>query len=405
MSNLELPAVVLDCGTGYTKLGYSGNVEPCSIFPTVISCSGGVKQRGSSSASPLADLDFPIGYEALQVSAGNTRALLNHGAVNSWDDMESFWQQCIFRKLRCDPANHRFLLTEPPMNPPESRERTAEVMFESFGVAGLYIGVQAVLALAGSFASQGLSGRPLTGTVVDSGDGVTHVVPVVDGFVAGSCVRSLPLAGASVTSFVQRLLRERGEPIPPELSMEAARQVKEAHCYVCQDMAKEFARHEDDPKKHHRKHSMADPRSGQDVSFDVGYERFLGPEIFFTPEIVNESVSPLPRVVDDAIQGCGIDARRSLYGNIVLSGGSTMFRDFGRRMRKDIKGIIASRASAGAQEVDVNVVAHYNQRCAVWFGGSVAASMPSFPSVCHSRADYEEHGPRICRRNIVFTDA
>jgi len=182
------------------------------------------------------------------------------------------------------------------MNPPESRERTAEVMFESFGVAGLYIGVQAVLALAGSFASQGLSGRPLTGTVVDSGDGVTHVVPVVDGFVAGSCVRSLPLAGASVTSFVQRLLRERGEPIPPELSMEAARQVKEAHCYVCQDMAKEFARHEDDPKKHHRKHSMADPRSGQDVSFDVGYERFLGPEIFFTPEIVNESVSPLPRV-------------------------------------------------------------------------------------------------------------
>ena len=106
------------------------------------------------------------------------------------------------------------------MNSPENRERLAEVMFETFGVAGMYIGVQAVLALTGSFASQGMTGRNLTGAVVDSGDGVTHVVPVVDGYVVGSCIKSMPMAGGSVTALVQRLLRERGEPIPPELSME-----------------------------------------------------------------------------------------------------------------------------------------------------------------------------------------
>lgn len=67
---------------------------------------------------------------------------------------------------------------------------------------------------------QGMTGQRLTGTVVDSGDGVTHVVPVVDGFVVGSCIKSMPLAGSNITSHVQRMLRERGEPIPPELSME-----------------------------------------------------------------------------------------------------------------------------------------------------------------------------------------
>ena len=65
------------------------------------------------------------------------------------------------------------------MNPPENRENTAEIMFESFNCQGLYIAVQAVLALAASWTSSKVTDRSLTGTVIDSGDGVTHVIPVV----------------------------------------------------------------------------------------------------------------------------------------------------------------------------------------------------------------------------------
>ena len=72
-----------------------------------------------------------------------------------------------------------FLQTEPPLNTPENREYTAEIMFESFNVPGLYIAVQAVLALAASWTSRQVGDRTLTGTVIDSGDGVTHVIPVV----------------------------------------------------------------------------------------------------------------------------------------------------------------------------------------------------------------------------------
>lgn len=91
------------------------------------------------------------------------------------------------------------------MNTPENREYTAEIMFESFNVPGLYIAVQAVLALAASWTSRDVSDRCMTGTVVDSGDGVTHVIPVSDGYVIGSCIRHIPIAGRDVTYFVQQV--------------------------------------------------------------------------------------------------------------------------------------------------------------------------------------------------------
>lgn len=93
--------------------------------------------------------------------------------------MERFMEQSIFKYLRAEPEDHHFLLTEPPLNTPENREYTAEIMFESFNVPGLYIAVQAVLALAASWTSRQLGERTLTGIVIDSGDGVTHVIPVV----------------------------------------------------------------------------------------------------------------------------------------------------------------------------------------------------------------------------------
>lgn len=132
--------------------------------------------------------------------------------------MEKFWEQCIFKYLRAEPEDHYFLLTEPPLNTPENREFTAEIMFESFNVPGLYIAVQAVLALVASWSSsKGV--QSLTGTVVDSGDGVTHVIPVSDGYVIGSCIKYIPIAGRDITYFIQSLLREREFNIPPEQSM------------------------------------------------------------------------------------------------------------------------------------------------------------------------------------------
>ena len=126
------------------------------------------------------------------------------------------------------------------MRRPENREYTAEVMFETFNVPGLYIAVQAVLALAASWTSQDVTENSLTGTVIDSGDGVTHVIPVSEGYVIGSCIKSMDLAGRDITNFIMKLQRDRNEPVPPDQAQQVARKVKEQWSYTCPDLKKEF---------------------------------------------------------------------------------------------------------------------------------------------------------------------
>jgi actin-related protein 3 len=171
------------------------------------------------------------------------------------------------------------------LNPPENREYAAEIMFETFNVPGLYIGVQAVLALAAAFTQLPSAERTLTGTVIDSGDGVTHVIPVAEGYVIGGAIKHIPLAGRDITAFVQQSLRDRGEPIPPQDSLEVARRIKENHCYVGQDIVKEFQRFDANPGKHFARLPFTNPRTRAGYSVDVGYEQFLAPELFFNPEI------------------------------------------------------------------------------------------------------------------------
>jgi actin-related protein 3 len=402
----EYPAVVLDCGTGYTKMGLAGNVEPSLTIPTAVTYDA-VTSKSSSKVTGLEDLDFSIGHEALANAATSSVSYpIKQGMVNNWDHMERFYQQCILKYMRVDPEQHAFILTEPPLNPPENREYTAEIMFETFGVPGLYIGVQAVLALYAGFAAVDKPtkrGGSLTGTVVDSGDGVTHIIPVADGYVIASNIKSIPIAGRDITSFVQQLLRERGEPVPPDMSLDVARQIKERHCYIASDIAKEFSKHHEQPDKYVKQYTGVNPKTGREFTVDVGYERFLGPEVFFNPEIYSASYTmPLPTVIDQCIQTCPLDCRRPLYGNIVLSGGSTMFKDFGRRVQRDMKRLVDARTPSAANPVDVHVVSHATQSYAVWFGGSVLGMMPEFGQACHTKAEYEEVGPSICRTNTVF---
>ena len=125
------PALIINNGTGYTKMGFSGNVEPCCIAPTVVAINESFLNQNRSPTNP----SYPI----------------VHDQVDNWDVMKRFWQQCIFNYLRCDQDDHYFLLTGSALTAPESREYTGEIMFETFNVSGLYIAVQPVLALAAGY--------------------------------------------------------------------------------------------------------------------------------------------------------------------------------------------------------------------------------------------------------------
>lgn len=408
----------MDNGSGFTKLGYAGNSDPQWVIPTLLASRNTSKLTGTGSSTMkkaylMEDLDFYIGDEALVRHNSKTHMLgypIRHGQIDNWDMMERYWEACMFHYLRCEPENHPVLLTEPPLNSPENREYTAEIMFESFNVPSLYIAVQAILALAASWASGKThqTSSPLTGIVVDSGDGVTHAIPVVDGYVIMSAIKSIPIAGREVTVFLQQMLREREPSIPPEDLSEVVKYIKENQCYVCPDIVQEFKKFDQEPSKF--------LKYEKSCTFDIGYERFLAPEIFFSPEMANPDYTlPLPDLVDEVIQLCPMDARRGLYKNIVLSGGSTMFKDFGKRLQRDIKRLADIRVQnsqiTGGQSaidfkttpIDVNVISHRKQRFAVYYGGSLLASTEQFHTVARTKEEYQECGPSLFRESKVIT--
>jgi len=412
MTSSKAP-VVIDNGTGYTKMGFAGNYEPNYIVPSLIA--NVTEKHGAKGKDDVADLDFFIGEEAaIKRPNYNVDYPIRHGIVDNWDNMEKYWQRCIYQYLSCDPEEHYMLLTEPPMNTPENREYTAEIMFETFNVPGLYIAVQAVLALCASLLTKQdpNTGKnaSVTGTVIDSGDGVTHIIPVVEGYVIGSCIKHIPLAGRDVTNFMIQTLRERGENLPPDNALEVAKKIKEMFCYVCPDIVSEYEKFDTDPTRF-RVYKGTDLKTKKPYTIDVGYERFLGPEIFFSPEIFSSDFTePLPDVVDKTVQACPIDTRRPLYNYITLSGGSTMYKHFTKRLERDIRRKVKDRFDAtqkrfpnvGVKPITVNVITHPFQRFAVWFGGSMLASQPEFLGFFHTKAEYEEKGPRIARHNPVF---
>ncbi|THD28881.1 Actin protein 3B [Fasciola hepatica] len=304
----------------YSKVGYAGNSEPQSIFPSCIAvkeyCKVGTREVRRLGTG-LDDLNFYIGDDALALDGKNDFSVkwpIRHGIIEDWDLMQRFMEQVIYKVLRAEPEDHYFLLTEPPLNTPENREYTAEIMFETFNVPGLYIAVQAVLALAAPWSTCPKEERVLTGTVVDSGDGVTHVIPVVDGYVVGSCIKHIPIAGRDITTFIQYLLRERETNIPPEMSMEVAKQIKERYSYVCPDLAKEFAKYDSQPDKWIRPHVVPKTAKYPEFSVDVGYERFLGPEIFFQPEDEFYSVCHTKKQYEEF--GPGICRHNPVFGTM-----------------------------------------------------------------------------------------
>lgn len=394
-------------------MGYAGNVEPNYIVPTLIAVLADSKKGTPANKNKIDDLDYKIGFEAAVKNADyNIDYPIRHGIIDNWDNMERYWARCIYQYLCCDPEEHFLLLTEPPMNTPENREYTAEVMFETFNVPGLYIAVQAVLALCASLITQGGGSGSVTGTVIDSGDGVTHVIPVAEGYVIGSCIKHIPLAGRDVTNFMVQQLRDRGEKLPPEAAIEVANKIKEQFCYVCPDIVKEFQKYDADPTKF-RTYNGKIKKTGKEYSIDIGFERFLGPEIFFSPEIFSSDwTDPLPQVIDQCIQGCPIDTRRKLYKYITLSGGTTMFKHFVKRLERDIKRKTKERYDFSKKQyptmdikpLEVNVVTHAFQRFAVWFGGSMLASQAETLSKFHTKAQYQEIGPSICRANPAVTE-
>ncbi|KHJ43465.1 V-type ATPase, D subunit [Trichuris suis] len=356
--------VVVDNGTGFVKCGFAGSNFPERIFPSIV---GRPILRSRDRIGEFEVKDVMVGNECnglrqmLHVSYP-----MDNGIVRHWDDMTLLWDYTFGpENLDINPSECKLLLTEPPLNPNKNRERMVEVMFEKYGFQGVHVAVQAMLTLY----AQGL----VTGVVVDSGDGVTHICPIYQGFSLPHLTRRLDIAGRDITRYLIKLLCLRGYSFNHSADFETVRQLKEKLCYVAYDV-------EQEERLALETVFLVQPFTLPDGRVvRVGSERFEAPEVLFQPHLIDVEANGLSEMLFNVIQSADIDTRLVFYKNIVLSGGSTMFPGFPSRLERELKQLYFRNVLKGNEEAfrkfKIRIEAPPSRKHMVFCGGAVLAQL------------------------------
>ncbi|XP_004621782.2 actin-like [Sorex araneus] len=372
-------ALVCDYGSGFSKVGFSGSEFPRAMFPTVL----GTPLHKSLFQEENAKELF-IGEETLE----NRRQLQLHhpilrATVLNWSNMEKVgaasagvWHHSFYQVLHISPEQYPLLITDPPLSTIKQKENILQILFEEFRVPGLYLANQAVLSL---FASGQVSG-----TTIECGEGLTYCVPIVEGYSLQHSTLKMEVAGQDLTLYLMKLLAESGNTLVRKVGKDSIQDMKEKYCYV----ASKFDRDEEKTKVNTNTQTYHLP-DGQEII--LGSERFLCPEILFQPDLIGINSPGIHMMAFKSMNSCNPQHWDTLFGNILLTGGTGSCAGLQIRLQKEI-----SKLAVPSMSVKVSSCPYSN--CSAWIGGSILSSLSTFKDMWIMHNDYKDVGSSIIRR-------
>jgi actin-related protein len=259
------------------------------------------------------------------------------------------------------------IFSEPPLNSKVNREKMIQIMFETFNVPAYFVFIQEVLSLYSS-------GRT-TGLVLDSGDSLSFSVPIYEGHVQSNGIHKLDFAGKELTDFMMKLLTERGIK---SIDQEISREIKEKFCYISLNG-------EVTPEDIENTFKLPD---GNNIT--LANELFKCPEALFRPEFIGLDIEGFHQNAFQSIEKCDVGWKKELFSNIVISGGSTVFKGFSERMNKEMTNLSPS--------MNIKIVSPSDRKHSSWIGGSVMGSQLTFNPMMISKKEYDVDGPSIVHR-------
>lgn len=376
--------VVIDNGSSAIKAGFAGGSKPKVVIGTKVGRAKHMRIMPGGALEADKDLSGPSSvFVGRKLDEHRGAFLLEYPmdkgyvADGGWDAMERLWEHVYSKNnLNAKIDDHPVLMTEAPLNPRTNRDKTAEIFFETFRSPAMFFTPPSVLSLYAS-------GRT-TGVVLDVGEGVTHAVPVYEGFALPHSVTRSDVAGRDVTRQLQLQLRRSGLPFTTTAEVDLVKALKEEVCYCTPTPTS--ANDETAEKESKAQYQLPD---GQAVN--LSSERYQAPNVLFDPFLFGSEEMGVADVLVSSIMKSDLDLRSKLFSQVVLAGGSTLFTGFGDRMLYEVR-------ARSPSHTRIRISAPPERLHSAYVGGSILASLATFKSMWVSRADYEEHGSNILHR-------
>jgi len=364
-ANFGIP-IVLDIGSRIIKVGLAGDEAPKFLLSVV------GHHRYNNHNYPR---ECIVGEASLQ-SYYHFQYPLNE--PKNWDDCEKLMFEAFYNKLHVDPFEHPILITEPPFEKKNNREKMIEILFEYFNFHSVYSTLPGVLSIYNS--------GFITGMVLESGDNYSYTIPIIEGEYKPETIRTLKYAGKNVTNKMFELMSYSSDQnLQTFFQKENIYDIKEKNAYVALDYETELQTIETLSCNAKFK---TDNQPDHDT-IAIGKERIIGPEILFQPSIFNIEDDSIAKATFNSVMSVNDEnVRNFMFKNIVLSGGNTMLTGFVERMEKEFKTLVSPNINF---RFNASPDRWYNS----WLGGSIFASLDSFIQKSITSSEYEEIGPAI----------